>query len=187
MCSPSLFWKFRKSALLAAYTAIAALGASAVLMAGAPPAPGGAPATPPATNPSMALGALMKNSFKSNVGITRNGRNMNVQWEDVQAGDTIVTPANSLAGKAIEGKLTADADKKLLLDYMKAIAARKTPDVKPKTLPDGKTVGDAADWKARTSAMIAAAQKIVDNDPAGPAAFKAATDCKACHDVFNPP
>jgi hypothetical protein len=100
----------------------------------------------PATNPTMSIHAIMDNAFD---------------------GD------DSLVARAAEGKAT-EAERKLLLDYARALAAKRAPSA------------DVVDWKTRTEAIVAAAQDLVDGKPGAVEAVKKATDCAACHDIHNP-
>jgi len=78
----------------------------------------------------------------------------------------------SLLKKTIEGT-ASDADKKQLLEYVKDLA-QHSPEK-----------GDAASWKAKTAALIAATQKVVGGDKAAVAQLKEASNCKACHSVHK--
>lgn len=79
--------------------------------------------------------------------------------------DTLLT--RSLAKKAKPEEV------KELLGYYQALTALKP----------GK--GDEASWKAKTAALVAAADLLVKNDDKGLAGLKAASDCKACHSVHK--
>ncbi len=78
----------------------------------------------------------------------------------------------SLLKKTMEGT-ASDADKKLLLEYVKDLAQHE---------PEK---GDAASWKTKTAALIAATQKVVGGDKAAVAQLKEASNCKACHSVHK--
>lgn len=45
--------------------------------------------------------------------------------------------------------------------------------------------GDAGSWEEKTGAVIGALKKVQAKDAAGPAEFKKAIDCKACHSVHK--
>lgn len=79
---------------------------------------------------------------------------------------------NSLLKKTMEGT-ASDADKKLLLEYVKDLASHH---------PEK---GDEASWKAKTAALIAATQKVVDGDKTAVPKLKEASNCKACHSVHK--
>ena len=63
----------------------------------------------------------------------------------------------------------SDEDKAALLAAFKSIAEEKPPK------------GDADSWKAKTTALIKAAQLAVDGDAGAGAALKKAANCKDCH------
>ena len=73
----------------------------------------------------------------------------------------------ALCKKVVGGTATAD-EKKLLVEMFTALAAAKPP------------AGDADSWKAKTSALVAAATSA-DAD-----ALKKAANCAACHKVHKP-
>ena len=78
----------------------------------------------------------------------------------------------SLLKKTMEGT-ASDADKKLLLDYVKDLAQHN---------PEK---GDAASWKSKTAALIAATQKVAEGDKSALPKLKEASNCKACHSVHK--
>lgn len=78
----------------------------------------------------------------------------------------------SLLKKVMEGT-ASDAEKKELLEYVKALPQHEPPK------------GDAASWKAKTAALIAATEKVVHGDKAAVAALKEASNCKACHSAHK--
>lgn len=45
--------------------------------------------------------------------------------------------------------------------------------------------GDAGSWEEKTAAVIGALKKVQAKEAAGPAEFKKAIDCKACHSVHK--
>jgi cytochrome c556 len=45
--------------------------------------------------------------------------------------------------------------------------------------------GDAESWKAKTEALVAAAQGAVDGKDGAGAQLKTASNCKACHDAHK--
>ena len=73
-----------------------------------------------------------------------------------------------IAGKADEAALKA------FLEAYEGMAKVKPPQ------------GDEASWKAKTSAVIDATNGLIAKKPDAAAAFKTATDCKACHSVHKP-
>lgn len=75
--------------------------------------------------------------------------------------------------KAVDGKATAEEIKKLVAAY-KTLAAAKAPR------------GDAASWKDKTSKLLAAAEGLEKGGTDGAAKYKAALNCKACHDLHKP-
>lgn len=77
-----------------------------------------------------------------------------------------------LCGKVAGGSAT-DEEKAQLLDYFKALAAGK-----PKK-------GEAESWKAKTEALVAAAQAAVDGSAEAGAKLKAAANCMGCHSAHK--
>src|SRR5438093_6247103 len=75
-----------------------------------------------------------------------------------------------LMKKVSEGKATAD-EKKQLLEFYEALAANKPPR------------GEEADWKTRTSAIVAAARLAAEGDEAGAKKLTevVGTKCMDCH------
>ncbi len=78
-----------------------------------------------------------------------------------------------LCKKVVMGQGTAD-DKAALLAAFTAMAAEKAPK------------GDAESWKAKTTALVKAAQLAVDGDAGAGAALKNAANCAACHKAHKP-
>ena len=79
-----------------------------------------------------------------------------------------------LAEKVVAGK--ADKDEKMkLLDVYTQLAVNKPPK------------GDADSWKEKTSAIVKAAQDVVDGKKDAEGDLKKAINCKACHDTHKPP
>ena len=70
--------------------------------------------------------------------------------------------------KKVAGGKANDEEKKLLVEMFTALAASKPPR------------GDADSWKAKTSALLKAAQDDDDD------ALKKAANCAACHKVHKP-
>ena len=79
----------------------------------------------------------------------------------------------SLAVKVIEGKASAD-EAKNFLELVKTLGANKPPQ------------GDMASWKAKTDALVKAAEGVVAGQAGATAELRVATNCKACHKVHNP-
>ena len=79
---------------------------------------------------------------------------------------------DSLVKKVQAGK-GSDADHKRLLEIYEFLATQKP------------SKGDEASWKAKTSALVAAAKDLVDKKAGAAEEFKKASDCKACHSVHK--
>jgi len=81
----------------------------------------------------------------------------------------------SLRGKVVSGKASEEEAKKLLKLY-EELAKNKPPK------------GDEADWKKRTTAIVAAAKKVAakPDDAALTKALGTATNCMACHKEHRP-
>ncbi|MGA2498314.1 MAG: hypothetical protein ABSH20_11270 [Tepidisphaeraceae bacterium] len=79
----------------------------------------------------------------------------------------------SLLVKVTEGRASADEAKELL-DLVKVLGANKPPH------------GDMASWKTRTDAIVKAAEGVVAGTKGAAEELRAATNCKACHNVHNP-
>ena len=79
---------------------------------------------------------------------------------------------DSMVAKISQGKGTEEEHKKLLENY-EFLATQKPPQ------------GDEASWKAKTSALIAAAKDLVEKKPGAAEKVKAASNCKACHSVHK--
>jgi cytochrome c556 len=75
---------------------------------------------------------------------------------------------DALIEKAAAGK-ASETDKQKLLKVLTGMAA----------VPAAH--GDAASWKARTEALVAAAQDLVDGKEGARDRLRAASACKACH------
>ncbi len=82
--------------------------------------------------------------------------------------------------KGTDTPLTRALAKKSNPDELKALftSYQSIATLKPKK-------GDEASWKAKTAALVAAADLVVKNDAKGIDALKAASDCKACHSVHK--
>lgn len=70
--------------------------------------------------------------------------------------------------KAIDGKATAQELKDMVAGYKK-MAAAKVPH------------GDAASWKTKTTALLAASEALQKNTAGAVDKYKEAVNCKACH------
>jgi hypothetical protein len=79
---------------------------------------------------------------------------------------------DALVKKITGGKPTKEEAAKFL-EYCQALAANQA------------TKGDAASWKQKTGALLAAAQQVNNGDKAGIAAVRNASNCKACHTVHR--
>ena len=79
----------------------------------------------------------------------------------------------STAAKVKEGKGTKD-EIATLLRFYKFMATQK---------PE---LGDAASWKEKTAALVAATEKLQKGDADAVESYKKAVNCKACHDVHKP-
>lgn len=75
--------------------------------------------------------------------------------------------------RAPDGKVTADELKNLVAAY-KDMAAAKPPK------------GDAASWKDKAGKLLAATEALQRGDADGPARFREAVNCKACHSAHKP-
>jgi len=75
--------------------------------------------------------------------------------------------------EAASKKGASAADKKAFADLCEALAANKCPK------------GDAASWKAKTEALVAASKALVAGDKDAGKKVGAAANCKACHDVHK--
>jgi hypothetical protein len=78
----------------------------------------------------------------------------------------------SLAKLVVTGKASKDQKEELLKLYMD-LGKNKPPK------------GDAADWKRRCDAIVAAAKGVVANRPGAGGALAKAINCKACHDLHK--
>ncbi len=78
-----------------------------------------------------------------------------------------------LADKVTSGKASKD-DKMKLLDVYTQLAVNKPPK------------GDMDSWKEKTTAVVKAAQDVVDSKKGAEDDLKRAIDCKACHEVHRP-
>ena len=79
----------------------------------------------------------------------------------------------SLVVKVCEGKASAEEAKKFL-ELAKGLGAEKPPR------------GDAASWKTKTDAVVKAAEGVVAGNKGAAEELRAATNCKACHNVHKP-
>jgi hypothetical protein len=79
----------------------------------------------------------------------------------------------SIAAKAGEGKASEDEVKKLIAVY-EFMAGQKP------------AMGDAEAFKTKVDALIAAAKELAEKKDGAAAKFKAAVNCKACHDAHKP-
>lgn len=75
--------------------------------------------------------------------------------------------------KAGDGKASAEELSKLVASYKTLISAKP-----PR--------GDEASWKAKTTALLAAAEGLKIGAPDAAAKYKEAVNCKACHSVHKP-
>ena len=75
--------------------------------------------------------------------------------------------------KAAKGELSKDEVAKLVT-AVKALSAEKPPE------------GDAADYKKKNDALVAALEKLAGGAEGAGAAVKEAANCKACHDAHKP-
>lgn len=76
--------------------------------------------------------------------------------------------ANALMPKVAKGK-ASDAEKKELVELYTALSKNEPPK------------GDAADWKAKTKALVEAATKAADGDEAAAKKLPNLAACAACH------
>ncbi len=79
----------------------------------------------------------------------------------------------ALVAKVSEGKASSDEAKKFL-ELVKNLGTNNPPH------------GDAASWKAKTDAIVKAAEGVVAGTKGATDELRAATNCKACHNVHNP-
>ena len=79
---------------------------------------------------------------------------------------------DNIASEVRNGRGTPEDAKKLLAEY-KAIAALKPP------------LGNAAGWKSRTGAVIAALTDLVEQKPGAVDRVNATTECRACHEAHR--
>lgn len=80
---------------------------------------------------------------------------------------------DALVKKAIAGDTSADENKELLVMYQ-ALAQNEAPK------------GDADSWKAKTEALVVAAQAVVDGGDGAGAKLEKAANCGACHGAHKP-
>ena len=80
----------------------------------------------------------------------------------------------SLVKKVIAGDASAD-EEKLLLEMYQSMAAQEQP------------MGEAESWKTKTTALVAAAQAVVDDKDGASALLKEASNCGDCHGPHKPP
>jgi hypothetical protein len=77
---------------------------------------------------------------------------------------------------SVQTIIHGEADEKLLkefLEYYKFMATQKP------------SVGDEESWKKKTAALVDATQALIDKKDKALEDFKAAVECKACHDVHT--
>jgi surface antigen len=77
-----------------------------------------------------------------------------------------------LMKKVAEGKASAD-EKKQLLEFYEALAANKPPK------------GDEAEWKVKTSAIVAAARAAAEGDATAGEKLQATVKCMECHQAHK--
>lgn len=77
-------------------------------------------------------------------------------------------------GKKIARGQGDAADLAKLVDYYEALPANKPPR------------GEQASWDAKTGALLKAARSLKAGEAGALEAFKAATNCKACHGAHKP-
>jgi hypothetical protein len=77
-----------------------------------------------------------------------------------------------LMKKVAEGKASAD-EKKQLLEFYEALAANKPPK------------GDEAEWKVKTSAILAAARAAAEGDEAAGKKLNDTVKCMDCHQAHK--
>lgn len=80
--------------------------------------------------------------------------------------------ADNPASEVRNGRGT-EADVRTLLEAYQAMAGLKPP------------AGDAGSWKAKTGAVIAAIQDVLDKKPGAVGRVHATTECSRCHDVHR--
>lgn len=79
----------------------------------------------------------------------------------------------SLVKKVVANEAGAD-EKQMLLEMYKAMAAQDPPR------------GEAANWKTKTDALVAATQGVIDNKDGAAKALETASNCAACHGAHKP-
>jgi surface antigen len=77
-----------------------------------------------------------------------------------------------LCQKVGSGKASED-EKKKLLELFQSLASATPPK------------GDAESWKTKTTALVEAAQAVLDGKAEAKAMLKDAANCKACHSVHR--
>ena len=77
-------------------------------------------------------------------------------------------------GKKVSRGQGDAADYAKLVDYYEALPANKPPR------------GEQASWDAKTGALVKAAKSLKAGEAGALEAFKAATNCKACHGAHKP-
>jgi hypothetical protein len=75
--------------------------------------------------------------------------------------------------KVAEGSASTDEKGRLLILY-KGLAENEPPQ------------GDLESWKAKTAALVLAAEGAVQGEAEAPGLLKGAANCKACHDAHRP-
>ena len=96
--------------------------------------------------------------------------------EKAHKGATPQDNNNTLYAKVQSGRATKEENDQLV-EYYKALAANDMPKDAPR--------GSAEDWKKRTTAMLAAAEKIDAGDKTAGAELKTAADCRGCHTQYR--
>jgi hypothetical protein len=77
-----------------------------------------------------------------------------------------------LCKKVADGK-ASEEEKKQLVEHFEALAGNKPPK------------GEAADWKSKTDALVAAAKDVAAGKEGAGAALSKAANCMACHSAHK--
>ncbi|MFM1768610.1 MAG: hypothetical protein RJA22_1139 [Verrucomicrobiota bacterium] len=77
-------------------------------------------------------------------------------------------------GKTVSSGMGTKEDFAKLVEYYESLPLSKPPK------------GDQASWDAKSKALLAAAKALKDGAPNALEAYKAAVNCKACHNVHRP-
>lgn len=75
--------------------------------------------------------------------------------------------------KKVSGGQASKAELQQILAGYQAMSSQKPPK------------GDAASWKSKNEALITATQSIIAGKPEGIEKYKAAVNCKACHNAHK--